>query len=83
MNIDSSFAIYVLADSGRHVAITPENKKVISHCLGIWKTLDAVPHDRTVRALFVKRDAQGQWKSMDESLQENDITISQLRVLQD
>jgi hypothetical protein len=81
MKTDPAFSIYALADSDRHVAVSPENSRVIRHCLGLWKDLGAVPADRTVRGVFVKRDAEGRWTSVDETQQENDITIRQLRPL--
>ena len=79
MKLDSTqYQVFCLADSGRHVAIDREQQKVIEHCLSIWKELQRVPADRTVRGIFVMREG-GNWSSVNDTLQQNDITLSQLR----
>ena len=79
MQINSkTHKVYALGESGRHVAIDATNLQVVEHCLSIWHKLQNVPVDRTVRGIFVKRNSTGGWES-EQSDQQNDITLNQLR----
>jgi len=78
MKLDTNkYAVFSLAD-GQLVGIDNENQKVLGHCLGIWKEFANVPVDRTVRGVFVRK-VKGELHSSDESAQQNDITINQLK----
>jgi hypothetical protein len=73
----NNYVLFSLPDN-QLVAIDRENQKVLDHCLGIWKEFSKVPLDRTVRGVFVK-NINGELDSVDETAQQNDITINQLR----
>lgn len=78
MNLDENkYTLFRLPDQ-RLVAIDGENQKVLGHCLGIWRSYKNVPVDRTVRGIFVDR-TNGGLQSVDESAQQNDITVNQLQ----
>ena len=78
MKLDAKkYALFSLADQ-QLVGIDEENQKVLEHCLGIWKEFGNVPVDRTVRGVFVKR-AGDELLSLNDTAQQNDITINQLR----
>ena len=65
------------------MAIDEENQKVLAHNLGMFGKIEKVPDDKTVRGIFVKITSDGYFESIDDSMQQNDITISRLRSLID
>ncbi len=73
--------IFQLGDQGRLVAINEENQRVLAHNLGLYGNMDRVPADKTVRGVFVKITPDGFVESLDDSMQQNDITINELRAV--
>jgi hypothetical protein len=77
MKLDSNkYVLFRLSDE-QLVAVDEENLKVLEHCMSVWKQLEKVPVDRTVRGVFVRK-AGGELFSISDSIQQNDITINQL-----
>lgn len=74
------YLICSLGENGRLVAIDEENRKVLAHYLSESGTIEKVPDDKTVRGIFVKISDDGFLESVDETLQQNDITINQLKM---
>lgn len=81
MKLDpAEYKVYRLGGDGRRVAINRENHKVLEHHLGLFGELRKVPVDKTVRGIFVKELSAGDIESVDETLQQQDITICELRL---
>lgn len=79
MKLDpKKFLLCTLGDGGRLVAIDGPNQKVLAHHIGISGELEKVPADKTVRGLFVTISPEGFLESIDDTLQQQDITINQL-----
>lgn len=74
----NNYIIYQLSGRDRvYVAIPEEYEDVITDAVSIYGSLRYVPVEKTVRGIFLQKKNNVYY--LDKDVQQNDITINQLR----